>query len=132
MMGSKSVFLSGEGYFHEQFNILINKSCSGFNFWLLSFLAFIYLIIKYLDKPLQKILSIPAVLLCTYLVTILVNSFRIFASVIVQNQTKFFLPNLQHLFHEAVGIITYLTFLVLTYYLFEKLLIHKLHHAQPA
>jgi exosortase K len=31
---------SANGYYHESLNILINKSCSGFNFMILSFLVF--------------------------------------------------------------------------------------------
>lgn len=132
LTGSHSVYLADNGFYHDKLNILIDKSCSGFNFWILSFLVFTYLTVKYLDKPLHKILSIPTVLLCAYLLTIFVNASRIFASVIVQNQTKNFFANQQHLIHEAVGIITNLSFLVLSYYLIEKLLKHRQHNAKLA
>lgn len=127
LTGSHSVY-THSGFYHEKLNILIDKSCSGFNFWILSFLVFTYLGIKHLDKPLYKILSIPTALFFAYLLTIFVNASRIFASVIVQNQTKILLVNQQNLIHEAIGVITNLSFLVLTYYLIEKLLIQ--HNAK--
>ena len=63
LTGSHSVYLANNGYYYEKLNILIEKSCSGFNFWLLCFLLFTYLLIKYLDKPLHKIIAIPTALL---------------------------------------------------------------------
>jgi len=48
------------GYFHSKLNIVIEKSCSGFNFWILCFMVFAYLGLKYFDKPLHKILTLPS------------------------------------------------------------------------
>jgi len=132
LTGSNSIYFADKGFYHDKLNILIDKSCSGFNFWLLCFLIFIYLTVKYLDKPLHKVLSIPIVLFCAYLLTIFVNTSRIFVSVIVQNQTKDFFANQQHLIHESIGIITNLSFLVLAYYIVEKFLIHRQHNAKLA
>ena len=131
LTGSQSVYLADSGYYHTGLNILIDKSCSGFNFWILCFLVFTYLAIKYLDKPIYKVLTIPTALVGAYLLTVFVNTSRILASVVVQNLTKNIWSNQQHLVHEAVGIITNLSFLVLVYYLVEKLLKHKQHHAKP-
>lgn len=133
LTGSHSVYLSDNGFYHDKLNIIIDKSCSGFNFWLLCFLVFTYLTVKYLDKPLHKILTVPTVLLCSCLLTIFVNTSRIFASIIVQKQADNFLLVRPHLIlHEAVGIVTNLTFLVLTYYIIEKFLIHRQHNAKLA
>ncbi len=132
LTGSHSVYLADNGFYHEKLNILIDKSCSGFNFWVLCFLVFTYLTVKHLDKLLYKILTIPIALLFAYMLAIFVNTSRIFASVIVKTQTKNVFENQQHLIHEAIGIITNLTFLVLTYYLIEKFLTHRQFNAKPA
>jgi exosortase K len=132
LTGSQSVYLTDNGYYHDKLNILIDKSCSGFNFWILCFLMFTYLIERYFEKPLHKTLIVPAALTGAYLLAIFVNTSRIFASIVVQNQTKQFLPTQQHLLHESVGITTNLIFLILAYCLIEKLLIHKRHHAKFA
>ena len=132
LTGSSSVYLADSGYYHERLNIVIEKSCSGFNFWILCFLVFAYLAVKYFDKPLHKILTIPVALIGAYLLTIFVNTSRIFASVIVQNHTKNILFNQQYIIHETVGIITNLSFLVLAYYLTEKLLKHRQYNEKSA
>ena len=125
LTGSSFVCLSDSGYYHERLNIVIDKSCSGFNFWILCFLVFTYLAVKYFDKPLHKILTIPVALVGAYLLTIFVNTSRIFASILVQYYTKNIFANQQYIIHEAVGIITNLSFLVLAYYLTEKFLTYR-------
>ena len=132
LTNSPSVYSESNGYFHEKLNILIDKSCSGFNFWILCFLVFTFLTIKYLRKPLHKLLSIPVALFGAWLLTIFVNTSRIYASIIIQNHSKNILANQQHVVHEAIGIITNLSFLILAFYLVEKLLIHKMHNAKLA
>lgn len=132
LTGSQSVYFSESGYFHEHLNIIIDKSCSGFNFWILCFLLFTYLIVKYFEKTLYKFLTIPTALLVAYLLTILVNTSRIFVSIVVQAQTKNFFLNDQHIIHEAIGITTNLTFLILAYVLIEKFLNHKRYNAKFA
>lgn len=130
LTGSQSVYLSESGYFHEHLNIIIDKSCSGFNFWILCFLLFTYLTVKYFDRALSKILTIPTALIGAYLLTIFVNTSRIFVSIVVQSQTKSVFLNHQHIIHEAIGITTNLTFLILAYMLSEKILINKRHNAK--
>ena len=132
LTNSQSVYLGSNGYYHDKLNILIDKSCSGFNFWILCFLVFTFLTIKYLRKPLHKLLSIPVALFGAWLLTIFVNTSRIYASIIIQNHSKNILANQQHVVHEAIGIITNLSFLILAFYLVEKLLIHKMHNAKLA
>ncbi|HTO15654.1 MAG TPA: exosortase K [Edaphocola sp.] len=122
LTGSHSIYFPESGYYHEHLNIIIDKSCSGFNFWILCFLVFTYLMVKHFDKTLNKILTIPIAIIGAYLLTIFVNASRIFASIVVQTQLKNLLPNHQHILHEGIGIITNLTFLILAYLLIEKLL----------
>ena len=122
LFGLQSKFIHDYGFFYEKMNIVIDKSCSGFNFWILCFLIFAYLGIKYFDKHLQKFLTIPTALFSAYLLTILANTSRISASIIVLNQTSHFFPEQEPIIHQAVGIITFFTFLVLAYYFTEKIL----------
>jgi exosortase K len=132
LTGSKSVYLSESGYFHEHLNIIIDKSCSGFNFWILCFLLFTYLTVKHFAKSIHKFLTIPTALFVAYLLTIFVNTSRIFVSIVVQFQTKSIFINHQHIIHEVIGITTNLTFLILTYVLIEKFLTHKRYNAKFA
>lgn len=128
--GSESIYLEGSGFFHKQLNIVIDKSCAGFNFWILCFLLFSYLTIQHFNNAVFKILTIISSLLAAYILTLFVNTSRIIASIIIQNQTKDLLRGQQHIVHEAIGIITNLTFLVLSYILIEKYLKFKRPNAK--
>lgn len=132
LTGSRSVYLQDSGYFHEQLNILIDKSCSGFNFWALCFLLFTYLTVRHFDKTSSKIVTIPASLIGAYLLTLFVNTSRIFVSIIVQGQTNNILLNRQPIIHEAIGIITYLSFLILAYLLIDYLLKNRRQNEKSA
>jgi len=131
LTGSNSIYSTENGYFHQELNILIEKSCSGFNFWLLSFLMLTFLLLKYFKNNLHKTMTIPFSLLAAYLVTIFVNASRIFVSIIIQNQSNNFLSEKHQLIlHESIGIITNLVFLIVVYYLTEKFLINKKNNAK--
>jgi exosortase K len=109
MTGSPSVYLLDSGYFHESLNIVIEKSCSGFNFWCLSFAVFAYLAIKYAVHPMHKVISLPVALIFAYILTIFATA------IVAQRQTAHIFTNAQYLIHEAVGVVTYLSFLVAVY-----------------
>jgi len=130
--GSPSDYFSDKGYYHGNLNILIEKSCSGFNFMLLCFCVLTFLSLKHIRKPINKALSIPVSLITAYILTILVNASRIFASIIIQNQANNFLPHRPHLIlHDIVGIITNLTFLILIYAVSQKFVTNKNKNAKP-
>ena len=92
LTGSHSVFIENAGYFHERLNIIIGKSCSGFNFLVLSFLVFAWLAVKYFNKPLRKFLNIPIAFVSACLLAVFVNVSRILASIALQNRINFFFP----------------------------------------
>jgi len=122
LTGSNSIYIMDKGYFHDELNIVIDKSCAGFNFWILSFLMLTFLGLKYFGSNLKKALIIPLALTGAYFFTIFVNTSRIFASIVIQNQTISYFENQQHNIHEIIGIITNLTFLILVYFLTNKVL----------
>lgn len=124
LIGSKSVYFANSGYYHNQLNFLIDKSCSGFNFMLLSFLMLTLLGLKHFDSNVKKVITIPVAIITAYLLTIFANTSRIFSSIVVQNHTNNSLVNYQNIIHESIGITIYLTFLVLTYFLVDKNLIN--------
>ncbi|QBN18107.1 exosortase K [Flavobacterium nackdongense] len=121
LTSSKSVYFADKGFYYQNFNVIIEKSCSGFNFLLLCFSMICILALKYIRNSLYKALIIPVALVSAYLMTIFVNVFRIFASIVLQHQTNQLLPqNSQLVVHETIGIITNLSFLLLGYYLLER------------
>lgn len=127
--GSQSVYIQDSGYYHESFNILIDKSCSGFNFLLICFLSFVFLITGYFSSPLHKILIFPVSLFFAWVLTIFVNASRVYLAVIALINTQKLLPNHQDLIHSAINITVYLFFLLLTFiavdYLFKNRKIYE-------
>ena len=130
--GSTSVYQPETGYYHGNLNILIDKSCAGFNFWLLCSFILIFLSLKYFNRNGYKLLMLTVSFVIAFILTIFVNSSRIFASVVIQNSLTQGLPDLQNIVHQSIGIITNLSFLILLYYLSEKLVIKIKQNAKPA
>ncbi|OAZ04614.1 exosortase K [Flavobacterium succinicans] len=123
LISSKSVYFADKGFYYDDLNFIINKSCSGFNFLLLCFSMFAIVAFKNINLIKQRIVIIPAALLLAYVVTIFVNASRIFVSIVLQNQVTHFLSQKSiEIVHETIGIVTNLFFLILIYILLERLL----------
>ena len=128
--GFQSVYLDNKGYYFEQLNIVINKSCAGFNFWILSFLMVTFLSLKYFKNRKYKIIAIFISFFGAYVFTILVNSFRINTALVFQNKLQQLINLKSEIIHESLGIIINLTFLVLIYLIIEKILNKKESNAK--
>jgi exosortase K len=119
---SPGVYSERLGYYHEGLNILVDRSCSGFDFWMLSFMLLMLLTTIGIEKPIVGIFVVPVVLGVSYLLTILINVVRILTSIYVQQMADNFLPKRPHMFiHDAVGIVVELLYLLLIYYATTKL-----------
>lgn len=121
LLGNSSIFIPTKGYFFDSLNIVIDKSCAGYNLWLLCFVLISFLNLNYLEKPNLKIISFLFSFIISFFFSIFVTSSRIYVSIVMQNNIPIFSGN--SIIHESIGIITNLVFLVLIYYLFEN--IHK-------
>lgn len=116
--GSNSVFLPEQGFFHEDLNIVIDKSCSGFNFWLLCFTLFSFTILQ--SKKINfTFLFLPFLLFTTYLLTIFVNTSRILIASKIKFILYFINKDNNHLTHEAIG-----SFVFVFFFTFFYLLLH--------
>lgn len=113
--GTTDYFLSGEGYYNGPLNILINKSCSGFNFWAISFLMAYSLLKKAGYSRLRNLLAIPIGLLLTYLFTILVNTTRILFSIFIHAEHSPLIAVNASWSHQAEGTFIYLSYLIIAY-----------------
>ena len=110
------IYSGAAGFYFETLNITIDKSCSGINFWCISFLVFMLLLLKFCKSHLQKILLFPVVIFVTYGLTLFANSSRILTSIFIAKQTHF---NYSWL-HQAEGVFIYLSFLMLSYTLLNR------------
>ena len=120
--GFQSVYVDGKGYYFQELNTVIDKSCAGFNFWVLSFLMLNFLSLKYFEKTKDKVIAIIMSFLGAYIFTVLINSFRINTVVIFQNKIELLTKFKKGIIHESIGITINLTFLVLIYLITERIL----------
>lgn len=110
---SKSQYISQQGYYNNTLNILINKSCSGFNFLLMCYLMLVFLIVGKLKNRAYKIVSLPILLLFSYFLTIFANSSRIIMSIMVRD-LGFEYPVIHTgWLHQLQGGFVYLFFLII-------------------
>ena len=130
LTGGSSVYIAGEGYYFEKIQIVLDKSCSGFNLWLLCFLILSFLFLKYSNKLWQRIVVIPASLGVAYVLAIVINTCRIYTSIILQRTISSVLSLHPDMVHEAIGIINNVFFLTLIYYIAEKILQNRYNHAK--
>lgn len=132
LTGQPSFYVQNKGYYYPQDDIIIDKYCSGVNFWLLCFAMLAFLCLKYFHKAYQKLLVILFSCIGAYLLTIFVNSSRIFASIVMKRQDVPFISQNQEVIHEAVGVLTNLAFLVLTYIAVERFFTKRQQNAKVA
>jgi exosortase K len=113
-----AVYTTSSGFFYQGLNITIDKSCSGINFWLISFMTCLLSIIPKKRTRLQKIIAFPTACILAYVLTLFANTSRILISIFITKNTSL---NYSWL-HEAQGVFIYLTFLILFYLLINHLL----------
>lgn len=119
--GSTAFYTNENGFFYSNLNFVINKSCSGFNFWIISFVMLSFLGLSVLKKNKERITLLFSVFIISYLSTLFVNASRIAVAIltsgIAPDNTKDF-PWL----HQAEGIFIYLSFLIILYLTSKKTL----------
>lgn len=125
ILNSESEYTIDLGYVHKKNQFYIDKSCSGFNFMLISFSLLSYLFIQHIQKNTKILYSIFFSLILSYLLTIPANVSRIVFAVFFQHHLKGMFPSsFGAQIHEALGIINYLIILYLIYiatlYLFTR------------
>lgn len=113
-----AMYTTSSGFFYQELNITIDKSCSGINFWLMSFMICMFSIIPKKKTRLQKIIAFPVAFILAYVLTLFANTSRILISIFIEKKSSL---NYTWL-HEAQGVFIYLTFLILFYLLINHIL----------
>ncbi len=110
------------GFINHDFRIIINSSCSGINFLIISFSTLFFSFIHYFSKTRSKFLWMPASLLLSYLFTIGINGLRIISSIYLYEADIYngwITPERVHMFG---GTIIYLISVIVLYNTFRKVL----------
>ena len=121
LFGSSPVYSATSGYIYDNLNITIEKSCSGYNFWILCFAMLAFLTVTSYKTHFRKIAGIVVLLVLSWLLTIFVNTSRIATAIFISehfpNSSKHF-PWL----HQSEGIFIYLSFLIAFYMILNQIL----------
>jgi exosortase K len=126
MTGSSSFFIPENGYYFPVENILIDKSCSGFNFWMLAFTLYSFQMIYHSGKRIN-IYFLPIMFLMTYIFTLFTNTSRILISI---KMLTIFNPTIlkkNSLTHEAIGGFVFIFFFILFYLIIQNALLKDSH-----
>lgn len=108
----------GIGFHYPNIDILINKSCSGFQFFLTTYIITYLLILKNETSIYIIRLNFLVSLILSYLFTIYFNSARFVISFLSQNTANYFLTKKPHfLIHEVTGQIVYFISYIIIIYL---------------
>ncbi|QZT37189.1 exosortase K [Halosquirtibacter xylanolyticus] len=120
--GDQAIYTSGSGFEHPRLNIIIEKSCSGYNFLLLCFLVLYFQSLKHSESLSEKAFQLVQYLAIAYISTIFINASRIIISIILKHSAIDNFRISRHIIHESIGVVTYLTFLLFVSVINEKLL----------
>ena len=113
--GNSSIYDATQGYYYPDLHITIEKSCSGFNFWLIAFALSIVVSLNYMKTKIAKVLITPCMLFLSYILTLFVNTSRIVASIKTNDFVETFSDHPISWLHQAEGSFIYLLFLILFY-----------------
>lgn len=127
LSGEEYRHVVGEGYFFPDLRILIDRSCSGVNFMIITAATFAFLLMRRRQAGCIAPFFALASTLAAYGLTLLANSGRILAMLKLERAGIHLGPTL----HEALGAFFFLVALVLTSLLLDRIL-HRTHHAQLA
>ena len=121
MQNSEWEYTLGNGYYYPEFNIVINKSCSGGNFFLICFLTFLFTCINLIRTFKSIVIYISMLLVASFVIAIFSNVSRILI-LLKLNHLGFAEEGLSH---EAVGGFIYLVLLIISFLIFNAMVVRK-------
>jgi exosortase K len=118
LSGSPGTFVPGQGHLFPEFGILIDRSCSGVNFLIITMAAFTFLWLRRVDGGCGRPFFVGFVVIGSWVLTVLANTGRILLMIHIQKFGIHPGPTV----HEALGAFFFLASLLLTSILFDRLL----------
>ncbi len=113
--GTMSIYSLSQGHFFEALNITIDKSCSGLNFWVMSWTMAAFMTIRFF-KDIRKIaLSLLVITGLSYIFTLFANASRIVGAIYLEDFLHQTIGADTAFIHKTQGAMTYLFCLVCFY-----------------
>ncbi len=110
------------GYLSLDGSIEIGPGCAGINFLVILFCTLVFSFIRQFRGTIKKAAIFSAFLLLSYIITIMVNTFRIVASISISKFNDAWLGLDKVFFHKITGALIYFFFLTLCYIGMSKLI----------
>jgi exosortase K len=113
--GADSAYIPNNGFFFDSLNIIIDSSCSGFNFLMICFVMLCFIILRYSAKTRFRFYAVPISLILAYVLAIFVNASRIIFYIVFDGYRNIISKENARLIHQFEGTFMYLSFLILIY-----------------
>lgn len=108
-------YLPEGGYLSLDGSIEISAGCAGINFLVILFCTLVFSFIGQFCGTIKKAAMFPVFLIFSYIITIIVNTFRIVSSINISKFNDAWLGLDNVLFHKITGALVYFFFLALCY-----------------
>ncbi|QZY55743.1 exosortase K [Crassaminicella profunda] len=119
-LGVSFQYYEGIGFINNDLKMHISRGCSGANFFIMVFLMISF---SFISK-IQNKNKLPALLIfftVSYVITIIANASRIIGASLMMHIITFNIKY-ERLIHQSIGVIFYFIILIITYYLFSKMI----------
>lgn len=135
IVNNESFIHDARGFYFPQLNVLIDKSCSGFNFFIIALCVFVSIVPYHVLTKRQCSILMLSLVVVTYVITICVNTSRIVVAMFMLKLEPSMPWITQPWVHEAEGALVYLfallgAYLIITHYLNKHNLLYA-KRSQP-
>ncbi|HOV26473.1 MAG TPA: exosortase K [Pseudobacteroides sp.] len=120
--GTLYQFVPERGYLSSDLTVEIGPGCAGINFLVIMFCTLTFSFVKQFMSMASKIFAALSFLVFSYIITIIVNTFRIVTAINFSRYNDVYLGLDNEFFHKIVGAMVYFFFLVLCYIVVSKLI----------
>ena len=110
------------GFVSEQVRVVINKSCAGTTFWIMSFCMLTFSFVPRIKGGWKRFIWFLIFLGLSYILTLFANMSRIITAIGILNLKFNKSDLLERLLHQSIGVLVYCTYLWIIYAIFSKLI----------
>lgn len=123
--GSDCYYTKENGFVLDEMSMTIDKSCSGFNFFIICNICLLLTILIQPIKSKLKFKEMISIPIMAYCCTIITNTFRIINLIEFQDKLSSFSGLSEESSHSMIGSFIYLTSLLTIHFIFIKIFMNR-------
>lgn len=126
--GQNFTYSAGEGYMNYSQTVLINHTCSGLNFFILTILLSLLIIPAGITTR-TTLRSTSLIITVSYILTVIANTIRIVIAIRFEPIRRSIpvLAGAEHWVHQGIGVFVFLSFLLIYYSLLKRGILWNKH-----